>query len=146
MWEILFVLLFIILLCICVQRDLCVEHLQQCKDRTKDKSDNDNVANEHIDNEQWVTYDSSDKLVEEIYEDQVEGEETTFEQQDAFKKIWNSGEWHGHYSRNERSVKIPPFTLNFVFESDTVVGYGEEEMGEFLISGYFNPYNNRYTY
>ena len=129
-----------------MKRDVCLGYFQQCKDRTKDKSVKDNVDNEYIDNEQWVTYGSSDKLVEEIYEDQVEGKETTFEKQDALKQIWNSGEWHGHYSTNEQSVKIPSFTLTFVFESDTVVGYGQEEIGEFLISGYFNPYNNRYTY
>ena len=100
-----------------------------------------------MENEDWITYDSSTKLIEDFYDDQVEGAADTSEQQHQLRQIWNSGQWSGHYQHdNGVTTKIQPFTLNFVFETDTVVGYGQEDVGEYLISGYFNPYSNRYLF
>ena len=141
MWEVIVVLTTIIFLCF-----VATKYHKRYKNQTSDESNNGNYSNTHIQNEEWVTYDSSQKLVEEIYQDQVEGIETTSAQQDQLKKIWNSGRYSGHFSRDRETSKISPFDLHFSFQNDTVVGYGQEEFGEFLICGYFNPYNNRLAF
>eukprot|EP01084_Bolivina_argentea_P011650 21778_1 len=101
-----------------------------------------------IENEEWVTFDSSDKLAQDIYTEQLEGivEDTEY-QRSKLKDIWNSGQWSGRFEHSDgRVIQIPYFTLSFCFDTDTCVGYGQENIGEYLITGYFSPYSNRLAF
>ena len=100
-----------------------------------------------MENEDWVKHGSSMQLVNDIYDDQLEGVEDTSNQMDKLKKIWNTGQWSARFVNPDGRIgKTPSFTLTFVFETDTVVGYGQEDVGEFLITGFFSTFSNKYVF
>ena len=99
-----------------------------------------------MENEDWVNHGSSMQLVNDIYDDQLEGVEDTVSQLNKLKEIWNTGQWAARFEHPDGTiVETPSFTLTFVFETDTVVGYGQENAGEFLITGFFSPFSNKYV-
>eukprot|EP01083_Nonionella_stella_P189213 699236_1 len=92
----------------------------------------DGLLCKQMENEEWVVCDSSNKLVEDLYEDQCEGLEDTVHQQNKLKSIWKSGTYSGSFELPNGTVtQIPPFTLTFAFETDTVVGHKRTNLSLF---------------
>ena len=120
---------------------------KQSKNKTIPKSNPSKTtpSYEIVENEDWVTYDSADRLVDSIYKDQLEGAQDNKSHQ--AEEQWRSGKWSGTFeNRSGEILNIPEFTLTFCFETDTVIGYGQEESGEFLVTGFFSPFSNRLAF